>query len=208
MFIALLTFGIGATMALGVIRTELMGDYLKSAALFAAAGLLAGCGGQESSGDGSNGAVAVSLKPMVTRDVDPVGGKMLFVDKGCVICHSVNGVGGKAAPALDAEIGAPAVDPLDFAARMWRGAPAMIELQSIELGYTIYLTADDIADIASFAADREAQKTLTIDDLPETIRNGLLDERFWETENWDEFLRNGQAIEPSLEEGEPSVDGR
>ncbi|GJL92912.1 c-type cytochrome [Hyphococcus sp.] len=184
-----------------------MGDYLKSAAFLALAGMLASCAEPKSEiAEGSNGAVAVSLKPAVTRDVDPVGGKILFVDKGCVICHSVNGVGGKAAPALDAEIGAPAVDPLDFAARMWRGAPAMIELQAIELGYTIYLTADDIADLAAFAADREAQKSLKIDDLPERIQNGLLDERFWEMENWDDFLRNGQEIEPAIEEDDPLVD--
>ncbi len=137
----------------------------------------------------------VSLKPIVTRELDPISGRMLFVEKGCVICHAVNGVGGKAAPALDAEIGAPDVDPLDFAARMWLGAPAMIELQSIELGYTIYLTADDMANLAAFAADRDAQKSLTVDALPETIRAGLLDERFWELEDWDDFLRNGQEGE-------------
>lgn len=137
---------------------------------------------------------------LVKRDYDPDNGKQLFIDKGCVICHSVNGVGGKAGPAMDAQIGAPPIDPLDFAARMWLGAPAMIELQSVELGYTIYLTADDIADLAAFAGDREAQKTLKLDDLPETTRNGLLDEQFWEVENWDEFLRAGREGEIPMDE--------
>lgn len=149
-------------------------------------------------------APAEGIRMAVAHDQDPVVGKALFIDKGCVICHSVNGVGGKAAPALDAEIGGGDVDALDFAARMWRGAPAMIELQSVELGYTIYLTADDIAHLAGFAANRDVQKTLTLDSLPETTRNGLLDERFWEMENWGEFLRSGQergfdddgAVEP------------
>lgn len=77
----------------------------------------------------------------------------------------------------------------------------MIELQSIELGYTIYLTADELADLAAFAADREEQKLLVMDQVPEDMRDSLLDERFWEVENWDDFLRSGQE-EGGLEEGE------
>ncbi len=129
---------------------------------------------------------------VVTRAFDPEKGRALFIAKGCVICHSVNGVGGKAAPALDAEIGVPGVDPLEFAARMWRGAPAMIELQAVELGYSIFLTADEIADLAAFSASRDQQKTLTAEELPESIRNGLLDEQFWEVEDWGEFLKTGR----------------
>jgi len=60
-------------------------------------------------------------------------GLKLFVGKGCVVCHAVNGVGGKAAPALDAETDSPYFDVFDFAARMWRGAPTMIVLQEMEL---------------------------------------------------------------------------
>ncbi|PQA89491.1 c-type cytochrome [Hyphococcus luteus] len=168
----------------------------KTLAALAGASLIAACSA-ENSGAASESApeTAVSLKTAGAREVDPVIGKTLFVEKGCVICHSVNGVGGKAAPALDAQIGAPPIDPLEFAARMWRGAPAMIELQSIELGYTIYLTADDIANLSAFAADRAVQESLTPDDLPETIRSGLLDERFWEMEDWDDYLREGQEGE-------------
>ena len=97
-----------------------------------------------------------------------------------------------AAPALDAEIGAPEVDPLDFAARMWSGAPAMIELQSIELGYTISLTGKDIADIAAFSGDIDEQKRLSADQIPAGMRDSLLDQRFWEMEDWDDFLRKGE----------------
>jgi mono/diheme cytochrome c family protein len=128
----------------------------------------------------------------VDRELDSAKGRELFVSKGCVICHSANGVGGKAATPFDAEVGAPPIDPLDFAARMWRGAPAMIELQGIELGYTIDVAADDIAHLSAFAADREEQKKLTADQLPPETRDSLLDERFWEVEDWDEFLKSGQ----------------
>lgn len=187
-----------------------MGKTIAKLATIAAVAALAGCSAENQATSGADGEehTPVSLKPAVKRDVDPMEGRTLFVEKGCVICHSVNGVGGKAAPALDAEIGGPGIDPLEFAARMWRGAPAMIELQAIELGYTIYLTADDIANLAAFAADRDAQKALSVEDLPETIRSGLLDERFWEMENWDDYLRQGQegefpqAIEDIPEENE------
>lgn len=154
----------------------------------------AGCSGEPSSAESAakskTAQERVALKRV--RVADPDRGRTLFVDKGCVICHAVNGAGGKAAPPLDAPFGAPALDPLDFAARMWRGAPAMIELQSVELGYTIDLTADEIGDLAAFAADRQAQKSLTADSLPESVRAGLLDQRFWEMEDWEDFLRSGR----------------
>ena len=172
----------------------------------AGAAALAACNADQPTGASDDAAETVSLKPAVGRETDPVIGKTLFVEKGCVICHSVNGVGGKAAPALDAEIGGQPVDALEFAARMWRGAPAMIELQSIELGYTIYLTADEMAHLAAFASDRDIQKSLVIGDLPENIRAGLLDERFWEMENWDQYLREGQEGEFPEEAGEAPED--
>ena len=53
-------------------------------------------------------------------------GRRLFVAKGCVACHSINGVGGHDATALDAHTMTPMMNPFDFAAKMWRMAPAMI----------------------------------------------------------------------------------
>ncbi|MBB5519638.1 c-type cytochrome [Amphiplicatus metriothermophilus] len=144
----------------------------------------------------------------VEYDLDAEKGRALFVTKGCVICHAVNGVGGKAAPVLDAQIGEQAVDPLDFAARIWWGAPAMIELQSVELGYTINLTGEEIAHLAAFAADAVEQKKLSADQIPEPMRDLLLDERFWEVEDWDEFLREGrEGYEPEPPEDAPQERG-
>lgn len=119
-------------------------------------------------------------------------GRDLFVLKGCVLCHSINGVGGKAAPVLDAADDYVKSDPLDFAARMWRGAPAMVEFQSLELGYVIDLTGEDIAHLAAFVASREEQKKLLDSAIPEPLRSSLLDERYWETEDWSDFMANGQ----------------
>jgi len=132
---------------------------------------------------------------------DATAGRRLFVEKGCVLCHSINGVGGKAAPALDAADPYVKPDPLDFAARMWRGAPAMVEFQSVELGYVIDLSADEIAHLATFAASREEQKLLLDSAIPGPMRDSLLDERYWEMEDWSEFMANGQegAGEPEPE---------
>lgn len=108
-------------------------------------------------------------------------GRFLFVSKGCVICHAVNGVGGKAGPALDAPetSGPPApVDPLDFAARMWRGAAAMAVLQSMEFGYQVEMTGDEIADLAAFAGSRRAQEGFSDADIPEMMQGWTLDESF------------------------------
>ncbi len=165
---------------------------------------LAGCGGESPSSADATATPETAQERVALKRVrmaDPDQGRTLFVEKGCVICHSVNGAGGKAAPVLDAPFGAPAVDPLDFAARMWLGAPAMIELQSVELGYTIHLTADEIADLAAFAADREAQKVLTSESLPEDVRAGLLDQRFWEMEDWEDFLRAGREGYSAADDG-------
>ena len=103
-------------------------------------------------------------------------GRELFIVKGCVVCHSVNGVGGGAGPALDATAAAGPIDPLDFAARMWRGALAMADLQAMEFGYQIDLTGAEIADLAAFANSAESQAYLEEDDIPELMRGWTLDE--------------------------------
>jgi len=131
-------------------------------------------------------------KDPVVHAGDASKGRSAFVQKGCVLCHSINGVGGKAAPALDAPDDFVKPDPLEFAARMWRGAPAMVEFQSVELGYVIDLSADDIAQIATFAASREEQKLLKDEDIPLPMRDSILDERYWETEDWSDFMAGGQ----------------
>ncbi len=113
---------------------------------------------------------------------DPEKGRQLFVAKGCVVCHSVNGVGGRVGPALDADASRPYIDPFDIAARMWRGAPTMIVLQEMELGYQIYLAGNELANISRFLQDSEAQKTLSSDDIPELIRDWMVEDVYEELE--------------------------
>ncbi|MDJ0935246.1 MAG: c-type cytochrome [Kiloniellales bacterium] len=113
---------------------------------------------------------------LILPAVDSERGRQLFITKGCVYCHAVNGVGGKAAPALDSDSAEPSVNLTDFAARMWRGAPAMIELQEMDLGYQIQLTGDELAHLAGFAHDPAEQKKLLEDQVPELMREWYLDE--------------------------------
>ena len=126
---------------------------------------------------------------------DASNGKTLFAELGCVLCHSVNSAGGRAAPPLDGAglaAGGARIDPVDFAARIWRGAPAMVELQSMELGYVIALDGSDIRDLAAFLADPALQAEFTEKSIPARLKDALLDESFWGEENWDAFLRSGQ----------------
>ncbi len=102
-------------------------------------------------------------------------GRLAFVAKGCVICHAINGAGGLAAPPLDAQEPAGVFDPLDFAARMWRGAWAMADLQATEFGDVIRLTGQEIADIAAFSENHALQQRFSLDEVPEMMRVWILD---------------------------------
>ena len=116
--------------------------------------------------------------------VDPARGRALFVSKGCVVCHSVNGVGGLAAPPLEADGPSSTVDIAAFAARLWRGAGPMVWLQTLELGYQIDLTGDDIAHLAGFVQDVGEQALFTEDTLPDYVRESLLTDLYRRPEDW------------------------
>jgi mono/diheme cytochrome c family protein len=106
---------------------------------------------------------------------DTERGRALFVEKACVVCHAINGVGGKFAPAFDDYAGA-AIDPFDFASRMWRGAPMMITLQEMHLGYRIELSGQELADIARFVHNSDAHASFNESEVPQTIRDMMVDE--------------------------------
>ncbi len=106
---------------------------------------------------GDSDGVDVELPAMDARE-----GRILFAAKGCVICHSVNGVGGQAAPALDAYRQPSLANPFEFSARMWTGASDMIALQKKDLGYQITITGEELADIFAFVHDADEQLLFTI----------------------------------------------
>jgi len=119
--------------------------------------------------------------------MDPEAGRKLFASKGCVVCHSINGVGGEDAPALDASTMDMPMSPFEFEAKMWRGAPAMIEAQEDELGAQIEFTGQELANIIAFVHDAEAQATFSEDDIPDAMHEMMehMDEHDEEGEGHD-----------------------
>ncbi len=104
-----------------------------------------------------------------TRLVIPImnveRGKKLFVSKGCVACHAVNGVGGHDAPAMDDHTQLGLLSPFDFVAKMWNHAPGMLAAQEAAFGEQITFTGEQIADIIAFVHDDDAQHSFTESDL-------------------------------------------
>ena len=93
----------------------------------------------------------------ITRLLMPImsssRGMDLFVDKGCVACHAVNGVGGHDASSLDAHDMDEFMNPFDLAAKMWMMAPYMIAAQEEAFGEQILFSGDELADIIAFLHD-------------------------------------------------------
>ena len=70
----------------------------------------------------------------------------------------------------------------------------MTALQAIELGYVIDLDAQDIADLAAFAASPEEQSLLTLDSTPAGMRDWFLNEPHWRSDDWTQYLQRGDRI--------------
>jgi len=143
-----------------------------------AVGLTLGLAGMAAAHDATTkgqgmGAQAMMAPGLMMPSMDPVAGEKLFAEKGCVACHAINGVGGEDAPALDATTMTGPMNPFDFAARMWKGAEAMVMMQKDELGGQIELTGDELANIIAFVHNPEVQKQFTWDDVPATLREKL-----------------------------------
>ncbi len=132
--------------------------------------------------------------------VDAEDGRRLFVTKGCVLCHAVNGAGGIAAPALDADGSSEQLDLMHFVVRMWNGAQAMIELQALELGYQIDLTGEEIGHLAAFAASPEGQRGFSLQEVPDAMQSWIIDKPYWMGEGWpesfeQEYHENGLPLD-------------
>lgn len=92
-------------------------------------------------------------------------GMVLFAEKGCVTCHSINGVGGHDATSLDAHDMEGPMNPFELAAKMWRVAPYMIAAQEEAFGEQILFTGDELADIIAFVHDDGQQHKFSDADL-------------------------------------------
>jgi len=137
--------------------------FLTFAIAFLAIGNVANAGHEH---EGQNGNLALSKK---TRLVFPImnveRGKSLFVAKGCVACHAVNGIGGHDAPSMDDHANLGLLSPFDFVAKMWNHAPGMLAAQEEAFGGQITFTGEQIADIIAFVHDDDAQHSFIEGDL-------------------------------------------
>jgi mono/diheme cytochrome c family protein len=127
--------------------------------------------------------LAISTAPVVAQSTDTTSvsgglvlpvfdaakGRKLFGSKGCVVCHAINGIGGTDAPDLAANHMESQMNPFDFAAKMWKGAPAMIAMQESELGAQIELTGEELAAIIAFAHNPAEQAKFSENDVPAAI---------------------------------------
>ncbi len=109
--------------------------------------------------------IGLALPPMNSHR-----GRELFLDKGCVVCHSVNEVGGTVGPALNAADMPQPMNAFEFAARMWRGAPSMVQMQQDLLGEVISLIGQDLADLVALAHDEAEQRKLKTEQIPTRYR--------------------------------------
>jgi hypothetical protein len=66
------------------------------------------------------------------------------------------------------------MNAFEFAARMWRGAPAMAQMQEDLLGQVIDLDGQDLADLVAFAHDETEQHQLTAEQIPARYRELIL----------------------------------
>jgi len=91
---------------------------------------------------------ATQAQPVFSPSQDPLAGARVFGAKGCVKCHSINGVGGKVGPDL-----ARAIKPRSFydvATAMWNHLPKMADRMK-QLGITRpQLTAQEAGDLVGF----------------------------------------------------------
>lgn len=141
------------------------------------AALLAGPAAFASDGEAHNAQVSDRLSRsgftlengLAIPAFDAERGRLLFASKGCVVCHSINGLGGEDAPEFNAEWMEAPMNAFDFAANMWRGAGAMIAMQDDELGGQIELDGAELAAIIAFVHSPEEQKKFTQADIPHDI---------------------------------------
>lgn len=119
---------------------------------------------------GVTGMAQTAEPQLVMPGADAARGRALFVRKGCVACHAINEIGGTTGPPLDVEFAPDEVDPLDFVARMWRGAEAMVFMQQSLFGAQLDFSGQELADMIAFAHGPKEQQKFSEADVPPALR--------------------------------------
>jgi cytochrome c551/c552 len=126
-------------------------------------------------GDGDSMAQAAEAQLAAPRG-DAARGRALFVSKGCVACHAIHEIGGTTGPPLDIEFAPGEVDPLEFVARMWRGAEAMVSMQQSLFGAQLDFTGAELADIIAFVHDPREQRKFSEADVPPAMKRLIFEQ--------------------------------
>ena len=128
-------------------------------------------GGLPTVKDAQNG---FQLSPrLIFPAFDAALGRKVFAEKGCVVCHSVNGIGGTDGPNLSYGKYDTPVNAMEVASDLWEKADVMIPMQKAELGGQIILSPEELAGLVAFLASPEEQAKLTLADIPANIRKDM-----------------------------------
>ncbi len=122
-----------------------------------------------------NGAkTGFQLSPrLIFPPFDAALGRKVFAAKGCVVCHSVNGIGGTDGPNLSYGKYDTPVNAMEVASDLWEKADIMIPMQKAELGAQIILSPEELAGLIGFLASPEEQAKLSKADIPANIRKDM-----------------------------------
>ncbi len=102
---------------------------------------------------------------------DTAAGHVLFVEKRCVRCHQVGGVGGITGPSLDFTI--QFHSPIRLAAAMWNHGPKMAESMSTQGILRSSLTGAELVDLyAYFSSTADAYQSVAGPVLPGSAGRG------------------------------------
>ena len=104
---------------------------------------------------------------------DAALGRKVFAEKGCVVCHSINGIGGTDGPNLSWGKYDTPINAMEVATDLWAKASTMIAMQKNELGKQIILSPDELAGLIAFLGDPKEQAKLKMSDIPDNIRKDM-----------------------------------
>lgn len=108
---------------------------------------------------------------LVLPTMDSRRGAEAFMNRGCIVCHRINGVGGEIGPSFNAADMPQPMNAFEFAARMWRGADSMVQMQEELFGAMIELDGQELADIVAFVHDEDVQASISEEAIPEQYRS-------------------------------------
>jgi len=110
---------------------------------------------------------------MLPGFVNADAGKMIYIHKGCIVCHAVGDVGGKSAQNINQLMVSSDNSVFDLAARMWNHSPHMQDAQARVMGKAIMLSGNELGHLTAFVASPGVHDTVKFTDVPTPIRRWI-----------------------------------